>query len=59
LIGFEGMSSGEMDFKGEIHPDFSGLRFVGLTQGERSCDGNFPLTLNVPVRMLFMGGIAH
>lgn len=48
-----------MAFKGEIHPGFSELRFVGLSQGERSCDGILPLTLNVPVRMLFMSEVAH
>lgn len=53
------MSSGDMAFKGEIHPDISEFRFVGLSQGDRSCDGIFPLTLNVPVRMLFMSEVAR
>jgi hypothetical protein len=48
-----------MAFKGEIHPELSESRFVGLSQGERSCDGIFPLTLNVPVRILFMSEVAR
>lgn len=53
------MLSGEIGFKGEIHPDFSESCFIGLSQGERSCDGVFPLILNVPKRMLLMSEVEH